>query len=598
MTQHDRIALPDIEQVPLDRLFLSEINPRSQVEDSHIDRLADSIRAHGLVHNLAGLREAGGRVGIVSGGCRFRAIRKLAAEGLFATVPVKITEDPEEAAIWAASANHLIEPVPAADEIVEYRAMQGRGASLAEIALAFGQSEAHVRRRLALAGLPDDAIAALRAGEITLEHAKILTLAQDASRIAEALDGLRAGRLSEYSLRRFVVPEAVGETDRRARFVGLDAYAAAGGRIAHDLFEDRRHLTDPALLDRLAAEKLDAAAAAMVAGGAWAWVETCAEAHVSWAEIEKGLAARVYPVEGDLTEAEAERYAELAELANADVLDAEGQADLDALSRTLDGDYTAEQRAVAGAILAIDYDGEMRLHGGLIRKADREAAIAAGVIAPARGGAGEDAEPASPAFSARLTADLEAVARAARQHAVLAKPDLLLDLLAFQLSGRVGHRAIFALRHGDVANAPGTATGFAPDARIAAARHAPADPWTADRARAFRAFRKTGKARVRGDLAQYLAQLLDLPDSALGRLIDKEAKTAIRAIWAPTAENFFTRVKGAYLDTLWREMLGLPDTHPTVTTFARLKKRAKDDINGPPPAPPPHPTTNLTNGLM
>jgi hypothetical protein len=215
------------------------------------------------------------------------------------------------------------------------------------------------------------------------------------------------------------------------------------------------------------------------------------------------------------------------------------------------------------------------LHGGLIRKADREAAIAAGVIAPARDGAGEDAEPACPAFSARLTADLEAVARAARQHAVLAKPDLLLDLLAFQLSGRAGHRAIFALRHGDVANAPGTATGFAPDPRIAAARHAPADPWTADRARAFRAFRKTGKARVRGELAQYLAQLLDLPDSALGRLIDKEAKTAIRAIWTPTAENFFIRVRGAYLDALWREMLGLPDTHPTATTFARLKKRAK-----------------------
>ncbi|MBL4557863.1 MAG: hypothetical protein JKP98_14485 [Rhodobacteraceae bacterium] len=29
---------------------------------------------------------------------------------------------------------------------------------------------------------------------------------------------------------------------------------------------------------------------------------------MSWAEIEKRLAARVYPVEGDLTEAEAERY--------------------------------------------------------------------------------------------------------------------------------------------------------------------------------------------------------------------------------------------------------------------------------------------------
>ncbi|MBL4557862.1 MAG: hypothetical protein JKP98_14480 [Rhodobacteraceae bacterium] len=151
------------------------------------------------------------------------------------------------------------------------------------------------------------------------------------------------------------------------------------------------------------------------------------------------------------------------------------------------------------------------------------------------------------------------MARAARQHAVLAKPDLLLDLLAFQLSGRAGHRAIFALRHGDVANAP--APPALPRCADRAARHARRSV-DGRRARAFRAFRKTGKARVRGDLAQYLAQLLDLPDSALGQLIDKEAKTAIRAIWTPTAENFFARVKGAYLDTLWREMLGFPTPIP------------------------------------
>ncbi|MBL4556600.1 MAG: hypothetical protein JKP98_03725 [Rhodobacteraceae bacterium] len=217
---------------------------------------------------------------------------------------MKITEDPEEAAIWAASANHLIEPVPAADEIVEYRAMQGRGASLAEIALAFGQSEAHIRRRLALAGLPDDVIAALRA-------ARSPSNMRRSSRLRRTLPHRRGARRAARRAAVGIQPAAFRgarggrETDRRARFVGLDAYAAAGGRIAHDLFEDRRHLTDPALLDRLAAEKLDAAAAAMVAGGAWAWVETCAEAHVSWAEIEKGLAARVYPVEGDLTEAEA-----------------------------------------------------------------------------------------------------------------------------------------------------------------------------------------------------------------------------------------------------------------------------------------------------
>src|SRR5690606_21360066 len=60
-----------------------------------------------------------------------------------------------------------------------------------------------------------------------------------------------------------------------ARFVGLDAYTAAGGGIRRDLFaEDGAGvtLTDADLLARLAADKLDAAAVAVRAEG-WKWVE-------------------------------------------------------------------------------------------------------------------------------------------------------------------------------------------------------------------------------------------------------------------------------------------------------------------------------------
>ena len=51
-------------------------------------------------------------------------------------------------------------------------------------------------------------------------------------------------------------------SDRRALFVGLDAYEAAGGVVMRDLFQhdDGGWLEDVALLDRLVAEKLKAEA--------------------------------------------------------------------------------------------------------------------------------------------------------------------------------------------------------------------------------------------------------------------------------------------------------------------------------------------------
>jgi ParB family chromosome partitioning protein len=53
---------------------------------------------------------------------------------------------------------------------------------------------------------------------------------------------------------------AVRGSDKRARFVGLDAYEAAGGNVLRDLFEadDGGWLEDVALLERLVAEKLRA----------------------------------------------------------------------------------------------------------------------------------------------------------------------------------------------------------------------------------------------------------------------------------------------------------------------------------------------------
>ena len=66
---------------------------------------------------------------------------------------------------------------------------------------------------------------------------------------------------------------AVRASDRRAQFIGLDAYEAAGGAVMRDLFEhdDGGWLQDVPLLDRLVTEKLKAEAETIAAEG-WKWI--------------------------------------------------------------------------------------------------------------------------------------------------------------------------------------------------------------------------------------------------------------------------------------------------------------------------------------
>ena len=92
------------------------------------------------------------------------------------------------------------------------------------------------------------------------------------------------------SIRRMMTQATVSASDRRARFVGEKAYAAAGGRIERDLFsdEDGARWLDIALLERLATEKLEALAAETAASSGLAFVRPTLE---SWAgyEVTRGL---------------------------------------------------------------------------------------------------------------------------------------------------------------------------------------------------------------------------------------------------------------------------------------------------------------------
>ena len=576
MTKQTKITAktaPAIEYLPMAKLYLSDLNPRQEADEEGIKMLADSLVACGLIQNLSGLKDKKGMVGIVAGGRRLRALRlAIEQDPSLDPVPVRLAPDAATAEAWANVENSTRADLHPADEIRAFGKMYAKTKDAASIAKVFGTTEAHVYRRLALAELPSPILDALKAGEINLTMATAFTVCDDVKHSLEVLEMVRGEAISAHRLKSLLKPDAVASTDRRAVFVGKEAYTTAGGKIGGDLFSDEQTFDDPQILAECFEAALNDAARKLVEVEGWKWAEVINDSYIGYWTIEEMKLERVYPVEGVLTEDQAERYDELAELANGDALDDAGQEELDALQAILDGEYTAEQKAHAGLVAYVDNSGKLCVEAGLIRREDKQAAIEAGVLEASRHI--KDDTPKSP-YSQKLAGDLFCIARGARQNASLENPDLLLDLLAFQLSGGMGFRTAFGIRTDDVANMPSTETGYQFDERLTTPASRPKDPWGSDLARAFKAFQKKGKAHRDAELTRHLAALLTAEDDKLGALIDKTTGTSIRSVWTPTAENFFKRVSGAHLEGIYQSLLDLDPQDAKAKAFAKLKKTDK-----------------------
>jgi ParB family chromosome partitioning protein len=220
-----------------------------------------------------------------------------------------------------------------------------------------------------LGKLAPELIDAYRAGKIGLEAVSAFTLGADH---AAQLAVWR--RVSEHSyphastVRRLLTESAVPLDSDLGMFVGAAAYEAAGGHVTRDLFsgDEDGFLDDPALVHRLAIEKLEAKAGEL--RSQWAW--TKAELDPEYGFLTQYGRVRPQPAEAPPELAEIERIEQrLGELEEID-----GDHWTDGLAV-----YTDQDRARAGCIVAIGEDGEFRLYEGLTERS------------AARGSAGADA---------------------------------------------------------------------------------------------------------------------------------------------------------------------------------------------------------------
>ena len=599
--------------VPLSRLVLRPTgrNVRKTPRMS-IPELAASIQRVGLLQNLIVIPAADGEhYEVVAGGRRLVALKLLAKKHRIAKnwqVPCLRVAD-GTARTASLTENVQREAMHPADQFEAFAALVAEGRPIEDIAADFSVTPLVVQRRLKLANVSPRLMADYRADAVTLDQLMALSITDDPAAQEAAFYDAPTWQRSPHNLReRLTEREIDAYRHPLVRFVGLDTYEQAGGGVRRDLFAEGDagvYLTDAALLERLAQDRLGGIAAEVKTEG-WAWVDIAPAA--TYADLQafqrapreqrepnKREALRIEKLQAKMREvAEALDAAMDAEDEDkAEGLQEEGEAlgeQLQALEDGLQG-YAPSVKAAAGAIVTIDRNGEAVIHRGLLREAEAKALRTLERLRQGFGSAegeagnddeGEDAEqPKAASLSDRLAQRLSAHRTAALQIEVTRHPQVALAALVHGMvqtvlqDSRYGHDLPLGVRLTVQDRLEGMAPDW-PESPAAVAlrelQQVAGEALPEDSAELFAALLAKSQDELVRLLAVCVASTVDVvtpratphqPGEELAQAVGLD----MAAWWKPTAEGYFKHVsKAAILQTVGEFA---PDS---VNRLAKLKK--------------------------
>lgn len=567
--------------IPLSQLRPSSRNVRTSGGAS-IPELASSIARVGLLQNLTVTAPSDGEhYEVVAGKRRLAALKLLAKRRKLDKahdVPCLLVPDTSARTV-SLTENVQREAMHPAEQFEAFAALVAEGRPVEDIAADFGVTPLVVQRRLKLANVSPRLLADYRADAVTLDQLMALAITDDHTAQEAAFYESPQWQRSPQALREHLTEREIDATrDALARFVGIEAYGAAGGGLRRDLFSDDTRgvfLTDASLLDSLARDKLAAVADTVRAEG-WAWVETVpritsAELHgfqrarrdrrtpnKTEAKRIAKLQARQQAIDDRLNADEAEDITEEEASARYEESDKLG-AELDTIEQSLLV-FAPGTLAVAGAIVTVDHAGEVVTHRGLLREAEAKALRAQERQGTQAGGddEGEAQQPTAPGISEKLARRLSAHRTAALQAELARHPQVALVAVVHRLALRV---VVDSFGSGDSpinisASPQDGLDAFAPDVALSPALIG------------LREVRQAWAARLPSDPDALFAELLALPQQEVLSLLAVCVATTVGAVtpredtlpatalaqavgldmhpwWTPTAEGYFAHVSKA-----------------------------------------------------
>ncbi|ESQ92532.1 ParB/RepB/Spo0J family partition protein [Asticcacaulis benevestitus] len=377
--------------IPLNKLKKSPKNARKiPHSEAAIEAKAASFAAKGILQNLVvepERDEAGAETGFylvsIGEGRRLGQLLRVKRKEIRKDEPMPCVIDVEhDAHEISLDENVTREAMHPADQFEAFqRLATEKGYGAEDIAARFGVTPKIVQQRLKLAAVSPKLMDLYKADKLSLSQVMAFTLTDDHARQEEVFDGLTQWANEPSHIRRRLTETHVLATDRRARFIGVEAYEAAGGHVTRDLFADETgiYLDDVQLLQRLAVEKLVAVANEVKDAEGWKW----AEGHIDYPHghgMERAYARNVdLPEEVRAEWAECQqKFEDLADIAlQLDEVPEDMEAELTDLETQL-GIFAKAGKAFdpadiacGGVLVTLNYQGEPTIERGFIRSGDR-----------------------------------------------------------------------------------------------------------------------------------------------------------------------------------------------------------------------------------
>lgn len=377
--------------IPLNKLKKSPKNARKTPHsEASIEAYAASIGAKGILQNLVvepELETDGAATGFyfvtIGEGRRLAQLLRVKRKEIKKTEPIRcVIDTANDAFEISLDENVTRENMHPADQFEAFKKLADeRGFGAEEIAARFGVTPHVVRQRLRLGAVSPKLMEIYRNGDLALDQLMAFAITEDHARQEAVYDRLSYNR-DASTIRRLLTETHVAATDRRAIFVGAEAYTEAGGTILRDLFTEDRggYFEDVALLDLLVTGKLGHAADALREAEGWKWTQ----AHLDFPHAHGLRRTYPHPVElsaedqaalnaaqaefNSLTE-QNETAEELPDEVDARFGELEAEIErLEAKRQAYDPDYIAR----GGAFVILNHDGTVRVERGFIRTEDEK----------------------------------------------------------------------------------------------------------------------------------------------------------------------------------------------------------------------------------
>jgi ParB family transcriptional regulator, chromosome partitioning protein len=388
MASVQKIKLSPSRDIPFNKLVLSQSNVRRVKAGVSIEQLAESIAQRTLLQSLSvrAVVDADGQetgmFEVPAGGRRYRALELLVKQKRMAkTQPVPcVVRDGGIAEDDSLAENDERVGLHPLDQFRAFKLLLDGGMSEEDIAARHFVSPAIVKQRLRLASVSPKLHDVYADDGMTLEQLMAFSVTADQPRQEQVWENVSRSNYDEpYQIRRMLTENTVRASERRAQFIGLDAYEQAGGTVLRDLFEhdDGGWLQDVPLLDRLATEKLKIEAETIAAEG-WKWIAVAVD-------FPYGHTNGLREIEGEPADLTEEERATLDALNFEHAKIEEDYQDADELPDEIDqrlGEIEAARSVLEARSLV--YDPAEIVHAGVFVSIDAEGmlSIARGYVRP------------------------------------------------------------------------------------------------------------------------------------------------------------------------------------------------------------------------